>query len=119
MNTFSEENNERAIHQSNSDVGAESLEHADKLPVIPVGLKFPDLLSFAEWERAGHRPAGMVNAMCWCLGDRLIFDENIYVDRYRLAGSRRDPAPPQRHGEDPRRLHTGTHPRSCVDPGGA
>ncbi|MFD8378389.1 hypothetical protein ACFV2X_07535 [Streptomyces sp. NPDC059679] len=121
MNTFSEENNERAIHQSNSDVGAKSLEHADKLPVTPAGLKFPDLLSFEEWERAGHRPAGMVNTMCWCLGDWLIFGENTYADRYRLAGSRRDrdPAPPQRHGEGPRRLHAGTAPRSCVDPGGA
>lgn len=87
MNTFSEENNERAIHQSNSDVGAESLEHADKLRVIPVGLKFPDLLSFEEWESAGHRPAGIVDAMCWWIGDWLIFGENTYVDRHRLAGA--------------------------------
>lgn len=57
----------------------------DRVLMTRVGLQFPAVLSFEEWERAGRRLSGLVNSSLWCLGDWLVFGKKHYADRYMRA----------------------------------
>lgn len=50
-----------------------------------VGLRFPAVLSFGEWERAGTKLARISDSSTWCLGDWLIYGQDKYSDRYQQA----------------------------------
>jgi hypothetical protein len=58
---------------------------AGHVVVTRVGLRIPAALSFEEWERAGHRLAGLVDSSAWWLGDWLVFGKDRYADRYQRA----------------------------------
>lgn len=53
--------------------------------VTRVGLEMPALLEFGAWEQAGLKIARIADSSAWCLGDWLIYGQNVYADRYRHA----------------------------------
>jgi hypothetical protein len=50
-----------------------------------VGLQIPQGLDFDDWERAGHRLAGIIDSSAWWLGDWLNYGKDNYSERYRLG----------------------------------
>ncbi|WP_330301402.1 LmbU family transcriptional regulator [Streptomyces sp. NBC_00503] len=50
-----------------------------------MGLRLPEILPFARWERAGRKLADIVESSSWCLGDWLVYGSDMYADRYRRA----------------------------------
>ncbi|SDP94264.1 LmbU family transcriptional regulator [Lentzea jiangxiensis] len=61
-----------------SDVTAQG-----KVLLSRVGLRIPEQLSFADWEKAGRQLAGIVDSSSWSLGDWLIYGAAHYSDRYQ------------------------------------
>jgi hypothetical protein len=57
----------------------------DRVLVTPTGLRFPKGMTYAEWERAGHQLARVVDSTMWCLGDWVAYGLDRYTDRYRRA----------------------------------
>lgn len=53
--------------------------------VTEVGLQIPQTVDFDTWEQAGHKIARIAESSTWCLGDWLIYGQDQYADRYRLA----------------------------------
>lgn len=53
--------------------------------VTRVGLRFPDGLSFDDWEQTGEKLASIASSTCWCLGDWLLYGERMWTDRYLRA----------------------------------
>lgn len=53
--------------------------------VTPIGLRFPETMSYADWERAGRRLATISNSFMWCLGDWVAYGLEKYTDRYYQA----------------------------------
>lgn len=49
------------------------------------GLQFPDQLSFPIWERIGKQISLITDSSAWWLGDWLVYGEQEYADRYRMA----------------------------------
>ena len=50
-----------------------------------VALVMPDEMPFDEWERTGHKLAGIMSSSSWWLGDWLIYGRAKYTDRYERA----------------------------------
>jgi hypothetical protein len=70
--------------------GAETRTLARRTPrgrimVTRVGLEFPPVLDFGAWEQAGLKIARIADSSAWCLGDWLIYGQDLYTDRYRHA----------------------------------
>jgi hypothetical protein len=53
--------------------------------VTEVGLQIPRTVDFDTWEEAGRKIARISVSSTWCLGDWLIYGQDKYADRYRLA----------------------------------
>jgi hypothetical protein len=53
--------------------------------VTEVGLQIPQTVDFGTWEQAGRKIARIAESSTWCLGDWLIYGQDQYADRYRLA----------------------------------
>lgn len=53
--------------------------------VTRVGLELPATLEFGAWEQAGLKIARIADSSAWCLGDWLIYGQNVYAGRYRHA----------------------------------
>jgi hypothetical protein len=53
--------------------------------VTPHGLQIPEGISFKTWTGMGLKLLGLSNAYAWCLGDWVIYGEQTYGQRYRLA----------------------------------
>ncbi|MFF4616636.1 LmbU family transcriptional regulator [Nonomuraea jabiensis] len=49
------------------------------------GLQFPNQLSYPIWERIGKQISLICDSSAWWLGDWLIYGEQAYADRYRMA----------------------------------
>ncbi|TKK87243.1 LmbU [Herbidospora galbida] len=49
------------------------------------GLQFPNQLSYPAWERIGKQISLICDSSSWWLGDWLIYGEQAYTDRYRMA----------------------------------
>jgi hypothetical protein len=60
-------------------------EGAERVLTTRVGLCFPDRMSFEGWERAGRRVFDLHDSSSWCLGDWLIYGQEMYADRYKRA----------------------------------
>lgn len=58
---------------------------AGRVLATRVGLRFPDLLSYPDWETAGHQISRIVDSSAWCLGDWILFGQSRFRDRYRQA----------------------------------
>jgi hypothetical protein len=56
-----------------------------RLLLTDVGLSVPDDLTFEQWEEAASKISGIASSAAWCLGDWLIYGQQRYSDRYRLA----------------------------------
>ncbi|MFE7274766.1 LmbU family transcriptional regulator [Streptomyces sp. NPDC057623] len=50
-----------------------------------VGLRFPQSLSYDEWERAGYKVARIASSSAWFIGDWVAFGAVRYESRYRDA----------------------------------
>jgi hypothetical protein len=50
-----------------------------------IGLRIPRRLSFDAWLALGKDLSIVVDSSAWCLGDWLIYGENVYPSRYRDA----------------------------------
>src|SRR5262245_53861054 len=50
-----------------------------------VGLEFPTGLSFDAWAQAGRKIVQFIDSSAWYLGDWLVYGQDRYDDRYRLA----------------------------------
>jgi hypothetical protein len=48
-------------------------------------LRLPERLAFADWRRIGTQISLISNASSWWLGDWLIYGQERYPDRYRIA----------------------------------
>lgn len=48
-------------------------------------LHLPEQLSFADWKRIGEQISLISNASSWWLGDWLVYGQERYPDRYRIA----------------------------------
>lgn len=69
-------------------IGSKELDdcgESGKLLVTPVGLRFPETMSYTDWERAGRRLANISNSFMWCLGDWVAYGLDKYTDRYYHA----------------------------------
>jgi hypothetical protein len=53
--------------------------------VTEVGLQISQTVDFDTWEQAGSKIARISESSTWCLGDWLIYGQDQYADRYRLA----------------------------------
>jgi hypothetical protein len=53
--------------------------------VTPQGLQLAEGLPFEAWAGMGRKIIGLSNACAWCLGDWLIYGEQAYGQRYKLA----------------------------------
>ncbi|GAB1821723.1 hypothetical protein HerbRD11066_48870 [Herbidospora sp. RD11066] len=49
------------------------------------GLQFPNQLSYPAWERIGKQISLICDSSSWWLGDWLVYGEQTYADRYRMA----------------------------------
>lgn len=56
-----------------------------RILTTPVGLRIPGQLPFPSWERAGAQLVRAVDSFAWCLGDWLVFGQQRFPDRYRVA----------------------------------
>jgi hypothetical protein len=57
----------------------------DQIMVTEVGLEISQTVDFDTWEQAGRKIARIAESSTWCLGDWLIYGQDQYADRYRLA----------------------------------
>jgi len=53
--------------------------------VTPHGLQIPEGISFNNWSAMGRKLLGLANACAWSLGDWVIYGEQAYGQRYKLA----------------------------------
>jgi hypothetical protein len=49
------------------------------------GLRLPHKFSFETWLAAGRRLAAVASSSAWCLGDWLVYGEDLFPGRYRDA----------------------------------
>lgn len=61
------------------------LASAEQIFVNRVGLDIRTLLSYEKWQEAGLRIARMADSFAWCLGDWLVYGQEMYADRYQQA----------------------------------
>ncbi|MBE3015291.1 LmbU family transcriptional regulator [Microbispora sp. NEAU-D428] len=50
-----------------------------------LGLRLPVDLSFESWQRIGSQLCVIANSSTWWLGDWLVYGEEFFSDRYRMA----------------------------------
>jgi hypothetical protein len=53
--------------------------------VTDVGLQIAQTVDFDTWEQAGRKIAQIAESSTWCLGDWLIYGQDQYCGRYRVA----------------------------------
>jgi hypothetical protein len=75
--------------QSKTTIPARHIQHVRRakgqVMVTRLGLEMPPLLSYEKWQEAGLRIARIVDSSAWCLGDWLVYGQEMYSDRYQMA----------------------------------
>ncbi len=56
-----------------------------KVVATNVGLRFPESLTYEEWEGAGHNVARIASSAAWFIGDWVVCGQSRYESRYRDA----------------------------------
>lgn len=77
------------MRTSNGDVRSRRqgrvLSSSEQIFVNRVGLDIRTLLSYDRWREAGIRIARIADSSAWCLGDWLVYGQEMYTDRYQQA----------------------------------
>ncbi len=69
--------------------GLPSLRAGGHVVVPRIGLQFSRRLTFEAWVGIGRQLSAVVASSAWCLGDWLVYGQEVYESRYRTRWSGR------------------------------
>lgn len=75
----------RAVPVTAWPAGLPQRTQAERKTLARTGLRLPRRLSFEAWLALGRQLSIVADSSAWCLGDWLIYGENVYPGRYRYA----------------------------------